>query len=139
MKNTKKSTGSINKTDPICGIKGTIPAHGHYFCSQHCNEKYEQQNHIPTDETYCPSCHVDQKKAWYKQKLFIVTLITILTLIPSYFIPFLYPFTDAFYEYFMMIWWTILLGFLIGGIIDHFIPQTYIEKYLSLHKRKTIF
>jgi len=39
----------------------------------------------------------------------------------------------------MMIWWAILLGFLIGGIIDHFIPQTYIEKYLSLHKRNNFY
>ena len=139
MKKNKKPPVRIDKTDPICGMKGTIPAHGHYFCSQHCIEKYEQQNNISSDEKYCPSCHINQKKAWYKQRLFVVTIITILTLIASYFIPILYPFRDAFYEYFMMIWWAILLGFLIGGIIDHFIPQTYIEKYLSLHKRKTIF
>jgi hypothetical protein len=139
MNKMKKPKITIDKTDPICGMKGTIPAHGHYFCSQHCIEKYEKQHNIPPEKTYCPSCHPNQKKAWYKQKLFIVTLITILTLIASLFLPILHPFADAFYEYFMMIWWAILLGFLIGGIIDYFIPQTYIEKYLSLHKRKTIF
>jgi len=131
----------IDKTDPICGMKGTIPAYGHYFCSQHCIKKYEKQHNITSEQSekgYCPSCHVDQKQKWYKQKLFIVTILTIMILIASFFIPILYPFTNAFYDYFQMIWWAILLGFLIGGFIDYFIPQTYIEKYLSLHKKKTI-
>jgi uncharacterized membrane protein YraQ (UPF0718 family) len=128
----------IDKTDPICGMKGTIPAHGHYFCSQHCIEKYEQQQNIDEDQQYCPSCQVNHKQKWYKQKLFIVTILTSLILLASYFIPMLDPFTTAFSEYFQMIWWAILLGFLIGGFIDYFIPQKYIEKYLSLHNKKTI-
>jgi uncharacterized membrane protein YraQ (UPF0718 family) len=37
-----------------------------------------------------------------------------------------------------LIWWAILIGFLIGGIIDYFIPRGYIEKYLSRHKKRTI-
>ena len=35
---------SENRIDPICGMVGTIPAHGHYFCSEHCIEKYEQND-----------------------------------------------------------------------------------------------
>ena len=27
--------------DTICGIEGTIKAHDHYFCSNNCIEKYE--------------------------------------------------------------------------------------------------
>ena len=30
------------------------------------------------------------------------------------------------------------MGFIIGGIIDYFIPREYIEKYLSRHKKRTI-
>ena len=40
-----------DKIDPICGMKGHIKAHGHYFCSQHCVEKYEKENKIKS----CPS------------------------------------------------------------------------------------
>ncbi len=36
----------MDKTDPICGMKGTIEAHGHYFCSEACKEKYEKQQNI---------------------------------------------------------------------------------------------
>ena len=53
----------MDKTDPICGMKGTIPAHGHYFCSQHCIEKYEKQHNLKLDK--CPSCSVKKTK-WYK-------------------------------------------------------------------------
>jgi len=139
MKNNKETTKNHNKIDPICGMKGTIPAYGHYFCCQHCIEQYEKNHNISSEEQSCPSCRVDYKIPWYKQKLVLVIIISILLFVGGYFLPFLRSFSNAFYEYFSMIWWAIFLGFLLGGVIDHFIPQTYIEKYLSLHKRKTIF
>jgi uncharacterized membrane protein YraQ (UPF0718 family) len=47
-------------------------------------------------------------------------------------------FFNAFIDYLKLIWWAILIGFLIGGIIDYFIPRKYIEKYLSRHRKRTI-
>ena len=41
-------------------------------------------------------------------------------------------------EYFGMIWWAVLLGFIIGGMIEHYVPRKYIEKYLSGHRKRTI-
>ena len=35
-------------------------------------------------------------------------------------------------------WLPVIVGFLIGGIIDYFIPKEYIEKYLSRHRKRTI-
>ncbi|MDP7244849.1 MAG: permease, partial [Flavobacteriales bacterium] len=46
---------------------------------------------------------------------------------------------DAFVDYFKLIWWAILLGVFIGGVIDFLIPNSYISKYLSKHEKKTIF
>jgi uncharacterized membrane protein YraQ (UPF0718 family) len=128
----------IDKTDPICGMKGTIPAHGHYFCSEHCIKKYEEQHGISKENKYCPACATTTKKPWYKERLYIFTLFTIILLILSYFIEILYPFQTAFFDYLKMIWWAILIGFLIGGVIDYFIPRAYIEKYLSRHQKRTI-
>ena len=128
----------MDKTDPICGMKGTIPAHDHYFCSEHCIKKYEKQHNIAPEKAYCPSCSVVGKKKWYKERLFIVGMAVIILLIISYFIPLLHPFFDAFIDYLKLIWWAILLGFLIGGIIDYFIPRQYIQKYLSRHRKRTI-
>jgi uncharacterized membrane protein YraQ (UPF0718 family) len=128
----------MDKTDPICGMKGTIPAHGHYFCSEHCIKKYEEQQSISEEKKYCPSCTGSVKKKWYKERLFIIGMAVIILLIIGYFIPFLHPFFDAFIDYLKLIWWAILLGFFIGGLIDYFIPRQYIEKYLSRHRKRTI-
>ena len=127
-----------NHIDPICGMKGTIPAHGHYFCSERCIRKYEQLNNIPTEKTYCPGCADSQKKPWYAEKLFLITLFASIVLVMSSIVPLFHPFFTAFMDYLSLIWWAVLLGFIIGGIIDYFIPSQYIEKYLSRHRKRTI-
>ena len=119
-------------------MKGTIPAHGHYFCSEHCIKKYEEQHGITEDKKYCPSCAVKHDTPWYKEKLFIVTIITLILLALGYFLDPEKRFFNAFRDYVLLIWWAILIGFLIGGIIDHFVPRTYVEKYLSRHQKRTI-
>lgn len=138
MKKKGRDKTKVDTSDPICGMKGTIPAHGHYFCSEHCIEQYEKQHDIKKEDQYCPSCHVEYKTPWYKQKLFLIIFATTIILGSSIFIPLLHPFAHAFYEYFQMIWWAILLGFLLGGVIDYFIPKEYIRKYLSRHQKRTV-
>ena len=128
----------MDTIDPICGMKGTIPAHGHYFCSEHCIHRYEKQQGISGDQAYCPSCAGKPDTPWYKEKLYIITLLIVVLLILGYFIELLNPFFHAFLDYLVLIWWAILIGFLIGGIIDYFIPREYIEKYLSRHRKRTI-
>jgi len=117
-------------------MKGTIPAHGHYFCSEHCIKKYEEEHHFKPES--CPSCADQTKKPWYKQRLYVISLIAIILVGISYFVPFLHPFFDAFIDYVQLIWWAVVLGFIIGGVIDYFIPRKYIEKYLSRHRKRTI-
>lgn len=125
---------NMDKIDPICGMQGNIKAHGHYFCSEHCIKKYEKQHNL---KEYCPSCNIKEKK-WYKEKLFIFGSITIFLFIFSYFIPFLDPLFNALVDYTKLIWWAVILGFLLGGIIDYFIPREYIEKYLGISKKRSI-
>ncbi|HEC88169.1 MAG TPA: hypothetical protein ENI52_02510, partial [Thermoplasmata archaeon] len=119
-----------NKIDPICGMKGTIKAHGHYFCSEACIRKYEEQYNIE-------KCAIKTEK-WYNERLYVVGIVAIIIVSVSYSVPFLQPFNEAFLDYLKMIWWAILLGFLIGGVIDYFIPREYIRKYLSRHRKRTI-
>ena len=64
-------------------------------------------------------------------------MITIAVIIISYF--FSTELFTAFVDYFKIIWWAILLGLLIGGFIDYFVPREYISKFLSTHKKRTIF
>ncbi|MFC1741114.1 permease [Nanoarchaeota archaeon] len=126
----------MEKIDPICGMKGRIKAHGHYFCSENCIKKYEKKNKI---KEICPDCSTHEKKPWYKEKLYIITIMTVLLFMISYQITFLNPLFDALVDYLKLIWWAILLGLLLGGVIDHLVPRAYIEKYLGQHKKRTIF
>ncbi len=128
----------MNKVDPICGMKGTILAHGHYFCSENCIRKFEKENNIKTEEKYCPSCSTKINIPWYKERLYIVILFTAILLILGIIVPFLNPFFNAFIDYLKLIWLAVIIGFLIGGIIDYFIPREYIKKYLSKHSKRTI-
>jgi uncharacterized membrane protein YraQ (UPF0718 family) len=88
-------------------------------------------------EEYCPSCIKPTK--WYHNRFYLVSLITAIVLTASYFIEFLNPVFNAFYDYLSLIWWAILLGLFLGGFIDKFVPREYISKYLSTHKKRTIF
>jgi len=128
----------MDKTDPICGMKGTIPAHGHYFCSEYCIKKYESDKGIIDDEKYSSSSATKKETPWFKERLFIVVVITLLLLVTGYLHPLLKPFFEAFIDYLALIWWAIILGLLIGGVIDYFIPREYIRKYLSRHQKRTI-
>jgi uncharacterized membrane protein YraQ (UPF0718 family) len=130
-----------NKTDPICGMKGTIKAHNHYFCSEFCIRKYEEQQGIEKEKCYV--CAVPAKK-WYKEKIFLVffgIIIVILAhfILQSLGIKLLRDFVHSFYDYVKLIWLALIIGFLLGGAIDYFVPRKYVSKYLSQHKKRTIF
>lgn len=117
-------------------MQGTIKAHGHYFCSQHCIERYEKEHKIK----HCISCDIKGgHRPWYKERLYVVGLITFVLIAVSYSIPQLNKLYIAFVDYFKLIWWAILVGLLIGGIIDRFVPREYISKFLSTHRKRTIF
>ena len=90
----------MDKTDPVCGMKGTIKAYDHYFCSEYCISKYEKEHNISRDSS--PSCTIKPKK-WYKERLFIVGTIVIILLVIGYFIPSLNPFFKALVEYIKLI------------------------------------
>jgi uncharacterized protein len=83
-------------------------------------------------------CH-EMKKPWYKERIYHFFVLVFAVLIISYLVSFLNPLFDAFIDYLKLIWWAILLGLILGGIIDYFIPKEYISKYLAKDEKKTIF
>jgi hypothetical protein len=87
----------------------------------------------------CPVCHKSAKAPFYQNKLFIITGIILLLIISSGFFPILIPFRLAFLAYLKTIWWAVLLGLFLGGVIDYYIPREYISKILSKKSGSTIF
>jgi len=105
-----------------------------YFCSKQCKEAFERQA-SPAAGGACKTCGF-----WLTpQKRLLLTVIIILCVIAlSYPLPSLAPFRFAFFSYIKLIWWAILLGLFLGGLIDHFIPREYISKVLARNSPATI-
>ncbi len=85
------------------------------------------------------SCH----KCWYKSRLFIILSALILL----YFINLALVGFDvivldkvfvAFWEYLGIAWWALLLGLILGGCIDYFVPKEYIAKHLGRNHAQSI-
>ncbi len=129
--------------DPICGMTVDenkaikINKHGqdYFFCSTHCKDKFIKQQGIKDAAVCLPVA----RKPFYKNRLFIISIITLFFIIGSLFIPFLVPFRKIFFTYFKTIWWAIALGLFLGGVIDHYIPREYISKILSHRRPSAIF
>ena len=131
--------------DPICGMDVneksglSLKKDGktHYFCSEHCLKTFTQQNNISDKEV--TSCLIQPRRKWYKNKTVIVISILILLVILSYIEPVLGPFRESLLMYIGRIWWAILLGLFLGGMIDHFIPREYVSHILARPQKRTIF
>ena len=131
--------------DPICGmdvneqegIKLSFKGQDYYFCSPHCLEKFKKEHKVTEEK--CPSCAVELKgQPWYKNKILQISLVYVLLLGLSFVAPILVPFRNALIMYFRTIWFAVLLGLVLGGVIDYFIPREYISKMLSKPRKRTI-
>ncbi len=78
------------------------------------------------------------KKFWYRNPLFLTLLVTGFLLGASFIFPFFIDFRISFLEYLRMIWIPILIGFVLGGLVDYFIPQEYISKFLAAKSKRTV-
>lgn len=78
-------------------------------------------------------------KPFYKEPLFIVIAVLLIGFLFSWQFPFLSSLYAAFFDYLEIIWLPVLIGFIIGGMIDYFIPHEYIAKYLGQRRKRAVF
>lgn len=88
-------------------------------------------------QTSC--CAPSKNTEWFKNKTFLTTFILLFVLGLSYFLPVLIPFRQTVLLYFGRIWWAILLGLILGGLIDYYVPREYISSILARPKKRTVF
>lgn len=130
-------------TDPICGMSvnkknGLKLAHDgkvYYFCGRHCLEKFAFENQIPAGTGSC--CSITPKP-FFLNRLFLTSLLVFLPAALSYGIPALTAYRESLIVYVRVIWWAVLLGFLLGGVIDHFIPRSYVSSVLAGKRKRTV-
>lgn len=127
--------------DPICGmkvdevtsLKAALDGKEYYFCSQRCLERF-----LKRDGASCVSCQPQSKRAIWRNKLFLTASVLILLIAISYFFAPLAAFRFVLFSYARKIWWAILLGLVLGGVIDYYIPREYISKFLATRKPRGI-
>ena len=144
--------------DPICGmevsettpLKARMPdGKTYFFCSAHCLNKFLEENKtavrpeissVAESGAHCPSCNVSSAgMRFYQNKTFIIAAILAGLSLLSFALPFLAPFRQALWLYTRKIWWAVVLGLLIGGVIDYLVPQEYIARILARPRKRTIF
>ncbi|MBI2119032.1 MAG: permease [Elusimicrobia bacterium] len=117
-------------------MAGKISAHGAWFCSIHCVRQFEKEKALsPLKEEILRAV---EKKSVYSYPVFWVSLTIVFILVLSQFIFYLSDFPNYFWIYFKKIWFPLVLGFLIGGFIEVYIPRSYISKSLAGSSFKTI-
>lgn len=55
------------------------------------------------------------------------------------FLPQLAALNESLFEYLSIIWWAVLLGLVLGGIIDYFVPDGFMIRFLGGKGKKTLF
>jgi uncharacterized membrane protein YraQ (UPF0718 family)/YHS domain-containing protein len=131
--------------DPVCGmavdeksgLKLTLEGKTYFFCSPHCLDRFRRENKIITAQV--PVCEISYHGPFYKNKTFIVSVILLGLVLLSYRFPILLAFRKALFAYFKTIWWAVLLGLFLGGLIEHYIPPQYISFVLAQGRKRTIF
>ncbi len=127
--------------DPICGmevneqqgIRINKDGRDYFFCSTRCKDRFLQQEKL--EDSYCYPSH---RKPLLKNRLFITASIPAFLIILSLFIPLIVPFRNSFLMYLKVIWWAVLLGLSLGGIIDYYVPPEYISRILARKSPLTI-
>jgi uncharacterized membrane protein YraQ (UPF0718 family) len=91
------------------------------------------------------SCCGQEQNKWYQNRLFKICVVGLLLWLASYYVPAPYggaalsAWRNAFWMYFKAVWLAVLVGLLLGGIIDHYVPREYISMVLAQKKKRTIF
>lgn len=86
-----------------------------------------------------PTCCHQDKQNFFRSKLFLVFVVTLLLVIFSYFFVPLETFRKVLFNYLGSIWWAVFLGLFLGGVIEHYVPKEYISKILARKSPLTIF
>jgi uncharacterized membrane protein YraQ (UPF0718 family) len=116
-------------------IKVTVSGKEYFFCSDHCKDKFIKQE----DLSAASVCYPCLKQPIIRNKLFVVSSILVIIIGVSFFLPWLTPLRKALLDYLKTIWWAVLLGLFLGGIIEYYVPQQYISKILARNKPSVIF
>ncbi len=68
----------------------------------------------------------------------LITLGIFVAVFAASMLPVLSSLNESLIEYLSVVWWAVLLGLLLGGVIDYFVPDGFIVRFLGEPKRITL-
>jgi len=114
----------MNNTDPICGMTGTLERHGRWFCSERCIAEYDRR---PV-----------RAKRWYLDPWLWVPVSGFVLATVSFWWPRAETISAIYRGYVSKVGVPLLIGLVIGGLIDRFVPREYIIKLLAGSRKRVI-
>jgi len=126
-----------DRRDPICGMQGTLERHGRWFCSKRCAADFLKRRASQPAGRAAPSCHPGTasrlRDPWVWVPVSGLVLATIGMRWPA-----VARVSTVYLGYLRMVFIPLLLGLLLGGVIDQFIPREYIVRLLSGSRKRVI-
>src|SRR3989338_6512548 len=125
---------AVSTRDPVCGMTGGLERHGHWFCSEHCAQEYARRAAAPEG---APTCHRPVRARWRDPWVWVPVTGLLLAGADRWWTGL--AGTSAIYrDYLEKVGVPLLLGLILGGIIDHFVPKEYIERLLAGPRKRVI-
>lgn len=122
------------RIDPMCGMTGVMERHGRWFCSERCAEAFARQAAAKTSPETCPVNSFGRlRDPWVWVPLSGLVLGTL-----GLWWHAADPISAIYVGYLQKVFVPFLLGLVLGGVIDHFVPKEYIVKLLSGPRKRVI-
>ena len=118
---------AASRIDPVCGMIGSIERHGHWFCSAACIAAFERG---------AASGHGLAR--WLRDPWVWVPVSGVVLATAGWWWAAASPVSALYRSYVHKVIGPYLLGLLLGGIIEHFVPHEYIVKLLSGSRKRVI-
>jgi uncharacterized membrane protein YraQ (UPF0718 family) len=83
-------------------------------------------------------CSKEPAPSLATNKLVWLVMVLLLLMALSYHAAWLVPFRQAFVSYLGMVFWPLVFGLLLGGIIDHYVPREYVSLVLAGRRKRSI-
>ena len=123
---------SASKRDPVCGMPGVIERAGVWFCGERCAAEFARR-HAAAEGASCRRVTVGRwGDPWVWVPLTALLLVCLGSWPPAASVSAIYQ------HYLLKVMVPLLLGVLIGGCADHFIPKEYIVTLLAGQRKRVI-
>jgi uncharacterized protein len=85
----------------------------------------------------CSHCAAGKEQPALSRKTITTLAVFIAVFLLSY-LPFLSRLNKSLVSYINTVWWAVLLGFFFAGLIDYFVPEGFVYRFLGKRKKRTI-